>query len=560
MFSDRSELSRKAVLVPNSGVGDAEPVLEASQRDNGELVAGDLIGGRYRVDSEIGSGAMGRVYRVVHQALELPLALKIIHPDRLRGSSSAETKQRLMREARLSALMDHPCVVRVTDFGVHDGRPFLVMRLIEGEELSRRMALGPMDPTEVVDIAERVLDGLEHAHGHGLIHRDLKPENIILTERGPRILDFGLARAISNDDPRLTRTGMVCGTPRYMAPEQASGDKIDERIDLYALGVLMYEMLSGGPLFDGPSAAAVLRRQIVDQPEPLNLPQDPEIDVRRLAQVVNVALAKAPSSRFASAQTFRDALRQCRQKRSPWRTRRARILGAAIALVLLAGVGYQVAKYISNPIIQARQALQRGDLATAERRARMHLTREPLSADALMLLGYVSVEQGQLAQSVRLFDQAFRIDPTVSGDQRLLHVFPDLVKEIYADSKWKASRAQVISYVETLSARAPIVASGLLAALLKEAPDFALRRRVYEGLERLGATNTIDAFEILSLELEKNGTDRCSLRRWYLVRLLNLDDPRAELILAREAAKRRDSCLEDLVRSTETPASAPKPK
>ncbi|MEL6190161.1 MAG: serine/threonine-protein kinase, partial [Myxococcota bacterium] len=268
---------------------------------SGALRRGLVLDGRYRVEEEVGAGAMGRVYRVVHETLQIPLALKILHPEL---AVIPEVRQRIEREARLSALLDHPTLVRVTDFGVHEGRPFLVMRLVEGEELAARMERGPMGAHEVTEIGIELCDGLAHAHGMGLVHRDLKPDNVLLTSRGVRILDFGLARAIASDDPRLTRNGLVCGTPRYMSPEQASGDPIDARSDLYAVGVLLHEMLSGEPLFDGPNAAAVLKKQIVEVPPPLALPQDRRVDGKLLLSTIDRALAKDVTQRYPDAKTL----------------------------------------------------------------------------------------------------------------------------------------------------------------------------------------------------------------------------------------------------------------
>lgn len=514
-------------------------MVSAAEAQDGSLSKGTLIGGRYRVESEIGEGAMGRVYRVTHETLRLPLALKILHPEL---AVIPEVRQRIEREARLSAWLDHPSVVQVTDYGVHGGRPYLVMRLVDGEELSARMERGPIPPLEAIEIGEALCEGLAHAHGLGLIHRDLKPDNVVLTARGLRILDFGLARAIASDDPRLTRTGLVCGTPRYMSPEQASGDPIDPRSDIYAVGVLLHEMLRGQPMFDGPNAAAVLRQQIVDNPPSLTLSTDRWVDARKLARVVERALSKDPAQRPPNALALRAELAACRRRR-PVRPGTPLLVAAALLGLLSLGVGGAI-YLLRDPLVEARTAYATGLLDLAERATRARLRENPRDAAARLLSGHVALAKGEVAAAAKAWTEAVGADPRLIGDEDLHDGVLDALPRLHAGSRQDRARADAL--VDAVADRAPESGTELLARLAREAPSFRWRRRVYEGLERLGAASAIDAFAFLSTELEANRTERCDVRRWYLERLERLNEPRADEIIARERARKRGGCLSDL--------------
>lgn len=508
------------------------------EADASAIRPGDVVGGRYRIEEEIGAGAMGQVYRVVHQTLELPLALKILHPEL---AVVPEVRQRLEREARLSAWLDHPAVVQIIDFGEHNGRPYLVMRLVEGEELSVRLERGPIPPDEVVDLGVALCSGLAHAHGLGLIHRDLKPENVVLTARGLRILDFGLARAIASDDPRLTRTGLVCGTPRYMSPEQAAGDPVDVRSDIYAVGVLLHEMLRGEPLFDGPNAAAVLRRQIVDAPPKLELKRDRTVDVERIRAVVEKALSKEPALRQPDAVTLEAELAACRRKPArPWGR-----MAAAMALLALLGVGaFAASRVLGDPLLEAKAALAAGQLDIAERSLKARLRGRPSDADAKMLMGRIAYARGEMGMAAREWTAALTAEPDLTGEPALLDLIPATVVKLQAGERRDRARARAL--VETVGRVASESGVALLAALVEEAPRLRMRRKAYEGLERLGAIDAVDAFGFLAGDLEAQRTSSCPIRKWYVTRLAELGDPRADAVVEAERKKRRSSCLSDL--------------
>ena len=278
-----------------------------------ELI-GTAIGERYRVDAIIGSGGMGTVVRAHDLRLKRDVAIKIMAGDRF---APRDLHERFEREAESVARLQHPNIVAILDFGsTPDGMKYQVMQLLEGRELAQALD-GPFEPDRAVSLIEQVLRGLEHAHRQGVVHRDLKPQNVFLT-RDPdgrelvRLLDFGLAKLVSPerappDGPALTLAGLAVGTPRYMSPEQGLGSAVDHRTDIYAAGVLLYEMLAGKPPFAGPGVVEIIRQHLVDDPPPLPDAVPPE-----LQRIVQTMLAKSAADRYASATDVLDALARWR--------------------------------------------------------------------------------------------------------------------------------------------------------------------------------------------------------------------------------------------------------
>jgi serine/threonine protein kinase len=296
------------------------PQPQQTQRTD-ELALGALIGGKYRVLTRIAEGGMGVIYKVEHELMKKELALKLLRPE---ISMVPHLARRFEREARAVCQLDHPNIVRVTDFGREpDGTLFLVMEFLEGESLLDRLATGaPLTFDGALDIIEQILLALDHAHRHEVVHRDLKPDNVMLVEREgilvAKILDFGIAKAADvitdPDAPPLTQTGMVFGTPQYMSPEQAAGETVDGRADLYTVGVMLYQILTKRLPFDGDSASAVLARQITQPPPPLNLPISDRELADQLEAVVHKALAKERGQRYATPADFREAIRDLRRR------------------------------------------------------------------------------------------------------------------------------------------------------------------------------------------------------------------------------------------------------
>ncbi|HEX6277490.1 MAG TPA: serine/threonine-protein kinase [Polyangiaceae bacterium] len=234
---------------------------------------GKVLAGRYRLDVLLGSGAMGRVYRAEHVLMHKRLAVKIMNPEH---TKSAELVARFEREATAAANIEHPNVVAATDFGkLDDGTVYLALELVEGRNLRAEVAQGALDGRRALHIARQIAAGLAAAHARNIVHRDLKPENVVLVEKDGdpdfvKILDFGIAKLEpeSGKSP-LTKVGVVLGTLDYMAPEQALGQPVDHRADLYALGAVTYEMLCGACPYEGESSAAIVGLQLTKAPPSL---------------------------------------------------------------------------------------------------------------------------------------------------------------------------------------------------------------------------------------------------------------------------------------------------
>jgi serine/threonine-protein kinase len=274
------------------------------------LEPGAVVAGRYRVLGLIGKGGMGAVYRAEHVHMRKTVALKLLHPEFLRVE---EVVQRFEREAIAAGRIEHPNVVAASDFGkLDDGSFYLVLEYVDGTNLRALLAQGPLQPARTLNIARQTTLALGAAHAAGIVHRDLKPDNIMLVpapEGGERVkvLDFGIARVAppgeTRDSTKLTRVGVVMGTIAYMSPEQATGQAVDERADLYSLGVMLYEMIAGVVPFDAELPSQVLARQLVEPPPPL-----PPGTPAPLAELVYDLMQKKPEDRPASAQAVLDRL------------------------------------------------------------------------------------------------------------------------------------------------------------------------------------------------------------------------------------------------------------
>lgn len=259
----------------------------------GDDLTGTLLSGRYRLDEQIGSGGMGTVWRATDTLLSRPVAVKLLHPDKMAEPTSRE---RFRTEGRITAGLSHPGIAQVYDYGEQDERAFLIMELVSGEPLSS--ILGRKDrlsPGATLDIVGQAAQALAAAHARGVIHRDMKPGNLLVTDDGTvKLTDFGIARG--NQSVTLTQTGMVMGTAQYISPEQASGGSATFSSDIYALGVVAYECLAGRPPFtaDTPLALALAHARETPPPLPAEVPE-------RIGDIVERSLAKSPEDRPASA-------------------------------------------------------------------------------------------------------------------------------------------------------------------------------------------------------------------------------------------------------------------
>lgn len=269
--------------------------------------------GRYEIISELGQGAMGVVYRALDPLLERTVAIKTISLD-LSKDEFEEFEQRFYREARSAGRLNHPNIVTIHDVGNTENIAYMAMEFLEGVELRDIMDAGTqLDLDRIVEIVSQVADGLAFAHEHGVVHRDIKPSNIMILKNGvAKITDFGIALIPSSS---RTMAGMVLGSPKYMSPEQVVGQDVDRRSDIFSLGVLLYEMLTGKPPFHGENISAIMYRILNEMPiAPATLkPELPEA----FDHIVAKALAKHPDDRYQSADEMAADLRNYRTLQVP---------------------------------------------------------------------------------------------------------------------------------------------------------------------------------------------------------------------------------------------------
>ena len=283
--------------------------------------------GRYRILHTLGEGGMGVVYAAHDEQLDRRVAIKTIRDPH----ADPRSRERFWREARSAARVSHPNVCPIYEVGEENGTLFIAMELLEGEPLASRLARGPLEVGESSGIALSVLAALEVLHRGGVIHRDLKPSNIFITPHGTKLVDFGLALPGGNGaEPSLTQTGIVLGTPRYMAPEQVGGQEVDARSDLFAVGAVLYEMLTGRPAFPGATVVEVLHAVLHDQPPALV----GSSTIAAVDRVIQRALAKRAAERYAGAAAMAEDLRVAMVTSDSIETPRARAMTRLIVLPL----------------------------------------------------------------------------------------------------------------------------------------------------------------------------------------------------------------------------------
>jgi serine/threonine-protein kinase len=273
-----------------------------------------MLAGRYELGQKLGSGGMATVYEAHDKLLDRPVAVKLLRSDAL---SEHTARQRFSAEARATASLTHPHAVAVYDVNSGDEQPFIVMELVRGRTLEDVLNdTGRLDDAQAIAVGSQVLTALHAAHRRGLVHRDVKPANILLPDGvvptrpdelpGVKLADFGIAKAVTDATVGLTRVGQVIGTPKYLSPEQVKGERATPQSDLYATGVVLYEMLAGRPPFERDSALGLALAHREDEPPPLS---DLRPDLNpALVAVVHRALSKDPADRPADANEMRDAL------------------------------------------------------------------------------------------------------------------------------------------------------------------------------------------------------------------------------------------------------------
>ncbi|NLO65771.1 MAG: serine/threonine protein kinase, partial [Firmicutes bacterium] len=277
-------------------------------------MVGEVLVSRYEIREEVGSGGMARVYRAHDLLLNRMVAVKIL---REQFADDSQFVERFRREARSAASLSHPNIVNIYDVGETDGVHFIVMEYVQGKNL--RQLIGERQEFSqefIVNVGKQIAMGLAHAHEHGIIHRDIKPHNILITAGGVvKVTDFGIAQAISSSD--LTQTGTVLGSVHYFSPEQARGVNVQASSDLYSLGIVLYEMITGRVPFTGESAVAIALKQIQDPPPPLKRKLNRDLE-RLVLQLLAKDIEKRPASAGDVVAVFQRIERRLEAEKEKW--------------------------------------------------------------------------------------------------------------------------------------------------------------------------------------------------------------------------------------------------
>src|ERR1700747_284342 len=340
------------------------------------IIAGTQLG-PYEIKAPLGAGGMGEVYRARDTRLDRSVAIKILPAQ---FSSNSVRKQRFVREAKTISSLNHPHICVLYDIGHQDGIDYLVMECVEGETLAKRLEKGPLPIDQVLKLGAQIADALDKAHRAGIVHRDLKPGNIMLTATGAKLLDFGLAKAAAPlvsgatltaavPTTPVTQEGTIVGTFQYMSPEQVEGKELDGRSDIFSLGAVLYEMLTGQKAFEGKSQFSVASAILEKEPAPINTikPMTPHA----LHHAIRKCIAKSPEDRWQSAADIKHEISWISQssadgslsfaagsKKSLW----TGVLALGLAVVLLAVLGVE-AKFLLGrretpaPVVRAALSL-----------------------------------------------------------------------------------------------------------------------------------------------------------------------------------------------------------
>lgn len=415
---------------------------------------GDIIAGKYLVQEELGRGSYGVVFRARQLGVERDVALKTLLPQAFLQS---EIVERFQREAALVSRLQHPNIVTLYDFGESEGVLYMAMEFIRGRPLSQVIKEeAPVAPERAGHLVKQILTALAVAHREGIVHRDLKPENIILSlfDGDPdfvKVLDFGIAKLTRGDESAdalktLTVQGYVLGTPHYMSPETISGDEVTSQADLYATGILLYELLAGEHPFEAPNPSSVLIRHLSDPVPPL---PDAALDASRYGYAIKRALEKEPAERVADAQTFIDILDGKHDVPAPPRRNwvlPATVGAAVLLLAILLGVGVGVLYGVmddpvnagpAHPVVQVEPAVDEveGPLGLAEPGVDPQAVKTAVDRGAVHVEAAIAAGGTAAETSARRAAEARRPDPKKVVSTRLRLVSDPAGAQVTVDGR-----------------------------------------------------------------------------------------------------------------------------
>ncbi len=519
--------------------------------------------GRYEIIEEIGRGGMGAVYKALDPNIGRMVALKVIKlAFNAEGDLAREMHERFKREAKAAGVLSHPNVVTVYDAGEKDGTPYIAMEYVEGDTLEDLIDPEVPLPIEKVNsIIKQVATGLAYAHEKGVVHRDVKPANVIVTKDGfAKITDFGIARL---SDSELTQRGTVMGSPSYMSPEQVTGRPVDGRSDVFSLGVILYQLLTGEKPFPGENPTVVSYRIVREEPpEPTMV--NPVIP-KGYDAIIRKALAKSPDDRYAAASEMAmdiERLETGKAVAGPKTTGatlytrvskrlekpgfKPLVVGfvTALSLIILVIVSLRV----SNPYIEIQELIDGGQHERAVIALHRILTNKPKDHRAAFLLGGEYAELKDYESCVKAYAHALLLKPDYRDDAALQD---DLVTALKLDEADTAVHL-VVSRI------GPSITEKLRNAISDQEYDHTQNWNAAKALRELG--EKVDEFEILKQDLQMNPD--CEVRRTAVERLGELGDKRALPVL--EIAKRDKwntrSCMGNSIKEAEEKINGENPE
>ena len=545
---------------------------------------GTLIDERYLLHEKLGAGGMGAVYRATHILMDKAVAIKLISREL---THLPQVVGRFEREARSASRLSHPHCITVTDFGrTEDGTLFLVMELLDGEPLEDMLnRLTILPPSLAIDLTKQILEGLSHAHEAGIVHRDLKPANVMILNQGERqnfaiVFDFGIAKIATDTDGdnKLTQQGMIVGTPAYISPEQALGEDADNRADLYAVGVMLFEMLSGDVPYRGPKAVDVVTAHISAEipclPSGERYPQG-------LRQVVERAMAKNAADRFQTAEEFLIAMEAIDITKTELIREKTdsspKTVFLFIALGLLTFIGaFGVWHYrgisqenaeepskISLPIVmdtpfilpkgsdtegdekrgaalieQVEEQIRLGIPMKAVDTAREALRQNPDEPLGHLLLGHALYLSGKRTDAMTSYEQALKADNAVIKDARLMTHLEEALK-------WNQANAKAADLLARYGKEEGIeLLKGRANSHLSDRDERSVARKALIAIQR---AEEIDW--VATLTADFNDFKACAKRRQIIEQMVQSRDPRFMPLLkaqrpARGHWKKAYKCIE----------------